>query len=171
MKERPKMLTAPKFSSLKKHETLSKNFAINKKRRHFRLQRRQFRVATNWLVNAIWCQIANTNNPLILCPTENTLVRWIYRTIWLCHNHQARRLHTSLIELNPACHDVIFSPLDNSLSDGKHACLKKHGTLSKNFAINKKRKDTSDFNGDNFELLQIDWSMPYDVKLPTPTIR
>ena len=36
--------------------------------------------------------------------------------------------------------------------------------LSKNFAINKKRKDTSDFNRDNFEMLQIDWSMPYDVK-------
>ena len=32
-----------------------------------------------------------------------------------------------------------------------------------------KRKDTSDFNRDNFELLQIGWSMPYDVKLPTPT--
>ena len=27
-----------------------------------------------------------------------------------------------LIELDPACHDVIFSPSDNSLSDGKHAC-------------------------------------------------
>ena len=61
-------------------------------------------------------------NPTILCPTENTLVRWIHRTIWLCHNHQARRLHTSIIELNPACHDVIFSPSDNPLSDGKHAC-------------------------------------------------
>ena len=64
-------------------------------------------------------------NTTILCPTENALVRWIHRihwTIWLCHNHQARRLHTSLIELNPACHDVIFSPSDNSLSDGKHAC-------------------------------------------------
>ena len=36
--------------------------------------------------------------------------------------------------------------------------------LSKNVAINKKRKDTSDFNRDNFEMLQIDWSMPYDVK-------
>ena len=60
-----------------------------------------------------------------LCPMENTLVRWIHRihrTIWLCHNHQARCLHTSIIELNPACHDVIFSPSDNSLSDGKHAC-------------------------------------------------
>ena len=65
---------------------------------------------------------------ITLCPTENTLVRWIHRihrTIWLsrgCHNHQAGRLHTSLIELNPASHDVIFSPSDNSLSDGKHAC-------------------------------------------------
>ena len=28
---------------------------------------------------------------------------------------------------------------------------------------------STDFNRDNFELLQIDWSMPYDVKLPTPT--
>ena len=65
------------------------------------------------------------SNPTILCPTEYTLVRWIHRihrTIWLCHNHQARRLHTSLIELNPAFHDVIFSPSDNSLSDGKHDC-------------------------------------------------
>ena len=64
-------------------------------------------------------------SPTILCLTENTLVRWIHwnhRTIWLCHNHLARSLHTSLIELNPACHDVIFSPSDNSLSDGKHAC-------------------------------------------------
>ena len=65
---------------------------------------------------------------ITLCPMENTLVWWIHRihrTIWLsrgCHNHQAGRLHTSLIELNPACHDVIFSPSDNSLSDGKHAC-------------------------------------------------
>ena len=65
---------------------------------------------------------------ITLCPTENTLVRWIHRlhrTIWLsigCHNHQASRFHTSLIELNPACHDVILSPSDNSLSDGKHAC-------------------------------------------------
>ena len=25
-------------------------------------------------------------------------------------------------KLNLACHDVIFSPSDNSLSDGKHAC-------------------------------------------------
>ena len=32
----------------------------------------------------------------------------------------AGRLHTSLIELNPACYDVIFSPLDNSLFYGKH---------------------------------------------------
>ena len=65
------------------------------------------------------------SNPTIVCPTEYTLVRWIhriYRTIWLCHNHQARRLHTSLIELSPACPDVICSPSDNSLSDGKHAC-------------------------------------------------
>ena len=60
-------------------------------------------------------------NPTILCPTENTLVGWIHR-IHHCHNHQARRFHISLIELNPACHDVIFSPSDNSLSDGKHAC-------------------------------------------------
>ena len=62
-------------------------------------------------------------NPTILCPTENTLVRWIHRihrTIWLCHNHQASRLHTSPIELNPACHDVIFSPSDNSLFYDKH---------------------------------------------------
>ena len=61
---------------------------------------------------------------ITLCPMENTLVRWthrIHRTIWLCHNHQARRLHISLIELNPTCHDVICSPSDNSLSDGKHA--------------------------------------------------
>ena len=36
-----------------------------------------------------------------------------------CHNHQVGRLHTSLIELNPACHDVIFSPSDNSLFYGK----------------------------------------------------
>ena len=50
----------------------------------------------------------------------------------------------------------------------KFNSLKKHETLSKNFAINNKRKDTSDFNRGNFELLQIDWSMPYDVKLPTP---
>ena len=28
---------------------------------------------------------------------------------------------TSLIELNLACDDVIFSPPDSSLSDGKHA--------------------------------------------------
>ena len=32
------------------------------------------------------------------------------------------RMRTSLIELNLACYDVIFSPSDNSLSDGKHAC-------------------------------------------------
>ena len=66
---------------------------------------------------------------ITLCPAENTLVRWmhwihrIHRTIWLsqgCHNHQADRLHTFLIELNPACHDVIFSPSDNSLFYGKH---------------------------------------------------
>ena len=56
------------------------------------------------------------------------------------------------------------------LTTPKFNSLKKHETLSKNFAINKKRKDTSDFNRDSFELLQIDWSMPYDVKLPTPTI-
>ena len=59
-------------------------------------------------------------NPTILCRTENTLVRWIHRTIWLCHNHLVRRLHTSLIELRPACHDVIFSPSDNFLFYGKH---------------------------------------------------
>ena len=61
---------------------------------------------------------------ITLCPTENTLVRWIrwiHRTIWLCHNHQARRLHTSLIELSPACHDVIFLHRI-TLSDRKHAC-------------------------------------------------
>ena len=46
----------------------------------------------------------------------------------------------------------------------KFNSLKKHETLSKKFAVNKKRKDTSDFNRDN-----IDWSMPYDVKLSTPT--
>ena len=55
------------------------------------------------------------------------------------------------------------------LTTQKFNSLKKHETLSKYFAINKKRKDISDFNRDNFELLQIDWSMPYDVKLPTPT--
>ena len=55
------------------------------------------------------------------------------------------------------------------LTTPKFNSLKKHETLSKNFAFNKKRKDTSDFNRGNFELLQIDWSMPYDVKLPTPT--
>ena len=31
-------------------------------------------------------------------------------------------MQTSLIELNLACYDVIFSPTDSSLSDGKHAC-------------------------------------------------
>ena len=31
-------------------------------------------------------------------------------------------MRTSLIELNLACDDVIFSPSDNFLSDGKHAC-------------------------------------------------
>ena len=31
-------------------------------------------------------------------------------------------MQTSLIELNLACDDVIFSPSDSSLSDGKHAC-------------------------------------------------
>ena len=31
-------------------------------------------------------------------------------------------MQTSLIELNLACDDVIFSPSDNFLSDGKHAC-------------------------------------------------
>ena len=51
----------------------------------------------------------------------------------------------------------------------KFNSLKKHETLSKDFAINKKRKDASDFNRDNFELLKIDWSMSYDVKLPSPT--
>ena len=51
----------------------------------------------------------------------------------------------------------------------KFNSTKKHETLPKNFAINKKRKDTSDFNRDSFELLQIHWSMPYDVKLLTPT--
>ena len=30
-------------------------------------------------------------------------------------------MQTSLIELNLACYDVIFSPSDSSLSDGKHA--------------------------------------------------
>ena len=55
------------------------------------------------------------------------------------------------------------------LTTAKFNSLQKHETLSKNFDINKKRKDTADFNRDNFELLQIDWSMPYDVKLPTPT--
>ena len=30
-------------------------------------------------------------------------------------------MRTSLTELNRACHDVIFSPSDNSLSDGKSA--------------------------------------------------
>ena len=54
------------------------------------------------------------------------------------------------------------------LTTPKFNSLEKHEILSKNFAIDKKRKDTSDFNRDNFELLQIDWSMPYDVKLPTP---
>ena len=31
-------------------------------------------------------------------------------------------MQTSLIELNLACYDVIFSPSDNFLCDGKHAC-------------------------------------------------
>ena len=31
-------------------------------------------------------------------------------------------MHTSLNELNPAGNEVIFSPSDNSLSDGKYAC-------------------------------------------------
>ena len=31
-------------------------------------------------------------------------------------------MRTSLIELNLACDDVIFSPSHNILSDGKHAC-------------------------------------------------
>ena len=31
-------------------------------------------------------------------------------------------MQTSLIELNYSCYDVIFSPSDSSLSDGKHAC-------------------------------------------------
>ena len=31
-------------------------------------------------------------------------------------------MQTSLIELSLACYDVIFSPSDSSLSDGKHAC-------------------------------------------------
>ena len=31
-------------------------------------------------------------------------------------------MRTSLIELNLACDDVIFSLSDNFLSDGKHAC-------------------------------------------------
>ena len=34
----------------------------------------------------------------------------------------ACRLHTSLIELNLPRDDVIFSPSDNFLSDGKYAC-------------------------------------------------
>ena len=31
-------------------------------------------------------------------------------------------MQTSLIELNLACYDVIFSLSDNFLFDGKHAC-------------------------------------------------
>ena len=31
-------------------------------------------------------------------------------------------MRTSLIELNLACYDVIFSLSDNFLFDGKHAC-------------------------------------------------
>ena len=31
-------------------------------------------------------------------------------------------MQTSLIELNLACYDVIFSLSDNFLSDGEHAC-------------------------------------------------
>ena len=59
-----------------------------------------------------------------ICPMENTLEKQseMENNLRLCHNHQTRRLHTSLIELNPACHDVMFSQSDNSLSDGKHAC-------------------------------------------------
>ena len=67
------------------------------------------------------------------CPTENNacpMDPWIHRTIWLCHNHQ-RRLHTRRLSwhipnwIKPCLlphDDVIFSPSDNSLSDGKPAC-------------------------------------------------
>ena len=112
---------------------LSKNFAINKKRKTLQTSTetisRCYKLIgqCHMMSNDLHPQLLLRQffNPTILCPTENTLVRWIHRihrTIWLCHNHQARRLHTSIIELNPACHDVIFSPSDNSLSDGEHAC-------------------------------------------------
>ena len=48
-----------------------------------------------------------------------------------------------------------------TLTTPKFNSLKKHERLSKNFAINKKRKDTQTSTEiDNFEWLQIDWSMP-----------
>ena len=112
----------PKFNSLKKHETLSKDFTINKKRK----DASDFNRDNFELLKIDWSMSYD-----IKLPSPTTVVTSVFQSDSSlsdgknargCHNHQAGRLHTFLIELNSACHDVIFSPSDNSLSDGKHAC-------------------------------------------------
>ena len=68
----------------------------------------------------LYCTFADYNKRILCTSLRQSKVT---KTDILCAIIQHRiRLHISLIELNPACHDVIFSPSDNSLSDGKHAC-------------------------------------------------
>ena len=85
VKERHKILITPKFNCLEKHETLSKNFAINNKRKDTYTKETSTETISScykligqchMMLNYLHPQLLLRQffNPTILCPTENTLV-------------------------------------------------------------------------------------------------